>query len=72
MLKGVMNTFFPCYFINSICTQNSKRDHDVKPVKLLISSFAFISEKETLTVLFLGACENVKQKMIKQPNDGAF
>lgn len=68
-----MNIFFLCcYFINSVCTQNSKRDHDLKPVKLLISSFAFISEKETLTVLFLAAWENVKQKMIKQPNDRAL
>lgn len=70
MLKGAMNIFFPgCYFINSVCTQNSKRDRDLKPVKLLISSFAFIGEKETLTVLFLVVWENDKQKMIKQPNE---
>lgn len=53
MLKGVMNIFFPgCYFINSVCTQNSKRDRDLKPVKLLITSFAFFGEKETFNGSF--------------------
>lgn len=65
--------FFPCYFINSVCIQNSERDDDIYLLKLLISPFALIGEKENSTVLFMVAWENDRENdrttRIHQPRE---
>lgn len=68
MLKGVMNIFFPCYFINSVCTQNSKGDKSSEVVNILLCVY----RRDTVNSSVSSSLRECQQKIIEHPSDRSF